>query len=56
MAKSKKVNKTKRTNRMIIAGATIIVVVILLIAGVFAYTDIFKEEKPVKEKEGRSYH
>ncbi|KYK34250.1 MAG: hypothetical protein AYK22_08980 [Thermoplasmatales archaeon SG8-52-3] len=48
MAKSKKVNK--KTNSMIIIGVTIIVVAILIIAGVFAYTDIFKEEK-IAEKE-----
>jgi len=51
MVKSKKTNKNKKTNTMIIAGAAIIVVAILIIAGVFAYTDIFKEEKPAKIKE-----
>jgi hypothetical protein len=51
MAKSKKVNKNKKTNRIIITGITIIVVAILIIAGVFAYTDIFKEEKIVEKQE-----
>ncbi|UCF50512.1 MAG: hypothetical protein JSU91_03255, partial [Thermoplasmatales archaeon] len=51
MAKSKKVNKNKKTNRIIIVGCTIIVVAILIIAGVFAYTDIFKEEKIVEKQE-----
>jgi hypothetical protein len=51
MTKSKKVSKTKKTNQMMIIGSAIIVVAIILIAGVFAYTDFFKEEKTVKEKE-----
>ena len=48
MAKSKKVNK--KTNTIIIVGVTIIVVAVLIIAGVFAYTDVFKEKK-IAEKE-----
>ena len=51
MVKSKKTNKTKKTNNMIIAGTAIIIVAIIIIAGVFAYTDIFREEKKVIEKE-----
>jgi len=51
MVKSKKANKTKKTNTIIIAGSAIIVVAILIIAGVVAYSDIFKEEKKVVEKE-----
>jgi hypothetical protein len=51
MVKSKKTNKTKKTNNMIIAGVAIIIVAIIIIVGVFAYTDIFKEEKKVVEKE-----
>jgi hypothetical protein len=51
MAKAKQANKNKKTNIMILAGVTIIVVAILIVVGVFAYTDIFKEEKMAAEEE-----
>ena len=51
MVKSKKSKRTNKTNTLIISISAIIIVAIIIIAGVFAYTDIFKEEKKVVEKE-----
>jgi hypothetical protein len=51
MPKSKKSKKNKKSKGRIFAGVTLIVVAILIIAGIFVYTDIFVEEKKVEESE-----